>query len=340
MGRRQDSSEPRSPNACADSEQGILIVIVHLRLPYRHTQIGWVTLVSTLLPLLPLPLLLHVTHEVGTRFGLLLTIAALFVFAALFATLSVRVDSTEVRLWFGIGLIQRRFAVVDIVTFQEVTNPWSYGWGIRWYPGGTLYNVSGLSAVELGLANGRRVRIGTDDPSTLFLALESLLGAPRPLPEPTQQYVDNRRKRLGFVTLGLVGLFASTLPALMHVQAKPPVVTVTTDSIVVDNLFYGQRYAWTEVQDITLLHALPCILARTNGYAANGTLRGWFSVTGLGRGKLFVEDSHPPYIAIRLREGFVILNFANEQATGQLYQLLQEQMRLATPTLPTTGNRY
>jgi len=276
----------------------------------------------------------------GTKLALLLTIAALLVFAALFASLSVRVDATEVRLRFGIGLIQRRFAVADIVAFQEVTNPWSYGWGIRWYPGGTLYNVSGLSAVELSLANGRRVRIGTDDPSTLFLSLESLLGTPRPLPEPNPLHVDNRRKHFRVLSLGLVGLLGLSLPALMHFQAKPPIVTVTSDSIVIENLFYGRSYPWTEVQNITLLRALPCILARTNGYAANGTLRGWFSVAGLGRGKLFVEVSHPPYIAIRLREGFVVLNFANQQSTEQLYQSLQQQMRLATPTQPTEDHRY
>lgn len=313
---------------------------MHLRLPYRHTQIGWATLASTLLPLLPLPLLLHVTREEGTRFGLLLAIGALLVFATLFATLSVRVDMIEVRLRFGIGLIQRRFAVADIVAFQEVTNPWSYGWGIRWYPGGTLYNVSGLSAVELSLADGRRVRIGSDDPSTLFLALESLLGTPRPLSEPTLLHVDNRRKRLRVLALAFVGLLGLGLPALMNFQAKPPIVKVTSDAIVIDNLFYGQSYPWSEVQDITLLRELPCVLARTNGYAANGTLRGWFSLVGLGRGKLFVEVSHPPYITIRLRDGFVVLNFANEQATNQLYQLLQQQVRLTTPTQPTTSHHY
>jgi hypothetical protein len=94
------------------------------------------------------------------------------------------------------------------------------------------------------------------------------------------------------------------------------------------------------VQEITLLRALPRIIARTNGYAANGTLRGWFSVTGLGHGKLFVEITHPPYIAVRLREGFVVFNFANQQTTEQLYQLLQQQMRLVTPTQPTTAHRY
>jgi hypothetical protein len=313
---------------------------MHLRLPYRHTQIGWVTLVSTLLPLLPLPLLLHLTPDMGVRFALRLAIGALLLFAALFATLSVRVDMTDVRLRFGIGLVQRRFAVADIIAFQEVTNRWSYGWGIRWYPGGTLYNVSGLSAVELCLADGSRVRIGTDDPSTLFLALESLLGAPRPLSEYPLPYIDNRRRRLRFLALGFVGLLGLSLPALMHFQAKPPIVRVTSDSIVVDNLFYGQSYPWSEVQDITLLRALPRILARTNGYSANGTLRGWFSFAGLGHGKLFVELSHPPYVAIRLREGFVVLNFANEQATEQLYQLLRQRLRLATPAQPTTSQHY
>ena len=50
---------------------------------------------------------------------------------------------------------------------EEVTTHWIYGWGIRWIPGGWLWNVSGLDGVELALVSGRRFRIGTDEPEQL-----------------------------------------------------------------------------------------------------------------------------------------------------------------------------
>jgi len=48
-----------------------------------------------------------------------------------------------------------------------VRNQWWWGWGIRLIPGGWLYNVSGLDAVELKMKNGRIFRIGTDEAQRL-----------------------------------------------------------------------------------------------------------------------------------------------------------------------------
>jgi hypothetical protein len=47
------------------------------------------------------------------------------------------------------------------------------------------------------------------------------------------------------------------------------------------------------VTDISLRQGLPPILARTNGFARAGTLRGYFKTEGLGEGKLFVERGAP-----------------------------------------------
>jgi len=58
-----------------------------------------------------------------------------------------------------------------IRTCIVVRNRWWYGWGIRWTPRGWLYNVSGLAAVELTLTDGRRLRIGIDEPERLCEAI-------------------------------------------------------------------------------------------------------------------------------------------------------------------------
>jgi hypothetical protein len=50
-----------------------------------------------------------------------------------------------------------------------------YGWGIRWIPGGWLWNVSGLDGVELVLVNNRRFRVGTDEPEQLAAAIQGAL---------------------------------------------------------------------------------------------------------------------------------------------------------------------
>jgi hypothetical protein len=307
---------------CRSSEA--TFACVHLHLPYEHTQVGWVTLASSLLPLLLVCLLVPTVPDSGGRSALVLALGFLLVLTALFSTLSVRVDEQELRLHFGLGLVRRHFALCDIVAFREVTNPWQYGWGIRRYPGGVLYNVSGLAAIEFALRDGRRVRIGTDDPSTLFLALESQLGASRPMPEVSYARAGARLRRR--LVIGLLVVALTMIGILMHVQAKPPVVTVTEDSITVENLFYGQQVAWADLQRAELMPSLPCILARTNGYAANGTIRGWFVLRDYGRAKLFVETSHPPFVALHVQDGLVIFNFSDPQMTLREYQSINQEL--------------
>ena len=298
-----------------------------MQLPYRHTQIGWVILAGLLLPL---GVLVPVVLMSGSSVPTLVAGAIVPIIAVLFGTLTVRVDEHEIRIRFGPGLVQRRFALSTVRGFAQVESPLIYGWGIRWYPGGVLYNVSGFSAIELALSDGRRVRIGTDEPDKLFLVLESILGASAPLSDFPVNQDTRSRNRLLVLVLSLVGVVLVALPFLLHAQAKPPVVTLTPDSLRIDNLFYGQDYALSEISRVELLDSLPRIRARTNGYAANGTLRGWFLLDRLGSGKLFVELSHPPYVGIFLSKGFVILNYENQRDTRQLFEALS----LKVPAVP------
>lgn len=90
------------------------------------------------------------------------------------STLTVTVTTDEVVLRFGWGWPRKRIQRTDILAHHPVRNSWILGWGIRWFPGGTMWNVWGLDAVELELNTGRRFRIGTDDVDglTAVLALQ------------------------------------------------------------------------------------------------------------------------------------------------------------------------
>ena len=90
-----------------------------------------------------------------------------------FSRLAVIVDSDEVRLTFGFGFPRKRIPRAHIVSHGTVRNSWLLGWGIRWIKGGRMWNVWGLDAVELVLADGKKFRIGTDEPETVNAALET-----------------------------------------------------------------------------------------------------------------------------------------------------------------------
>ncbi len=102
-----------------------------------------------------------------------LTSIALIIILVLFSTLTVEGDSEALRFYFGPGIIRKRMPYANIKSVKKVRNYWFYGWGIRWYGAGWLYNVSGLDAIELVLSSGTKLRIGTDEPDKLVAFLST-----------------------------------------------------------------------------------------------------------------------------------------------------------------------
>lgn len=140
---------------------------------YHHRQLGALVLcIGGLTVLLLVSLLYFVdANPVG--------IAVLFIILlclGLFWALTVEVSETDVLLRFGFGLIRKRFPLDSIVNARAVRNKWYFGWGIRLFPRGWLYNVSGLDAVELETTDGSVHRIGTDQPSELLMAIRDAGG--------------------------------------------------------------------------------------------------------------------------------------------------------------------
>jgi hypothetical protein len=143
---------------------------------YRHTQIGYTILICVAVVVL---VLATAGYLAKTLHWMLPAIALLTLAATLFGSLTTEITDGELRCVFGIGLIRKRFPLGDVVKVATVRNSWIWGWGIRYTPHGWLFNVSGLSAVELTQASGKRVRIGTDRPEELARAIrQSIETAP------------------------------------------------------------------------------------------------------------------------------------------------------------------
>ncbi len=110
----------------------------------------------------------------GGAFTVVLNLALL----QMFQSLTVDVDPERVFFYFGTGWIKKKVPMAKITAAEPVRNKAMWGWGIRWYGPGWLYNVSGLDAVELTLLTGRKLRIGTDDPEGLSSAIRGQLPPP------------------------------------------------------------------------------------------------------------------------------------------------------------------
>lgn len=140
---------------------------------YQHTQRSKILFIIIIFVLLFMLFLMY-------RFGFnwigavvfLLMIIALY----LFNSLVVHVSADKIYIAFGSGLIRKNIQISTITSAEKVRNKWYYGFGIRLIPGGQMYNVAGLDAVELKLTNGRVFRIGTDEPDKLLAVIHSQMG--------------------------------------------------------------------------------------------------------------------------------------------------------------------
>jgi hypothetical protein len=150
---------------------------------YEHTQPG--TLIRILFGTILLTMAAVTMAQLAAgapaeeTIGLGAAVIILAIVLALFHSLTVRVSCNEIALSFGIGLIRNRFIRSEVQVATAVRNRWYNGWGIRKIWGGWLFNVSGFDAVEIQLRNGRRYRIGTDQPQALLAAIQSATEHPR-----------------------------------------------------------------------------------------------------------------------------------------------------------------
>ena len=141
-------------------------------MPYRHTQFGWVILaVIALADVLSSVIVI----AAGMAWVALLILGGTAAVFLLFGWLTSEVDATHLRMRFGVGIIRRNWALTRLRRADVVRNPWWIGWGVRFMPGRTVFNVSGFSAVEFETDAGKVYRIGTDDPEGLRRAIAAAL---------------------------------------------------------------------------------------------------------------------------------------------------------------------
>ncbi len=144
---------------------------------YQHRQTGGLILASMLIGGgIVIAIAFLIPQKEQFPYYYLISIGAiLWLSGWLFGSLQVVIDDQFVTVGFGPGLIKRRIPLKDIESISVVRNQWWWGWGIRSIPGGWMFNVSGLDAVELRLKRGSVFRIGTDEPLRLEEALKQAL---------------------------------------------------------------------------------------------------------------------------------------------------------------------
>ncbi|MGI9529539.1 MAG: hypothetical protein ACR2NG_07505 [Acidimicrobiia bacterium] len=144
---------------------------------YTHVQWGWTWLLYLIFSVVMTVVIIVGIGDSGDDEALWVTAATvvflvvLFFVVLAFSRLEVTVDAENVTAAFGLGYPKKVVAHTDVVAVREVRNNWWQGWGVRNISNGWMYNVWGLDAVELEMADGKVFRIGTDDSERLAAAL-------------------------------------------------------------------------------------------------------------------------------------------------------------------------
>lgn len=137
---------------------------------FREFQFAWLIFLM-LFPAYGVILYLYF-NEIGDRplntgAFILVSLIVILVYL-LFYGMTTLVNAQWIIVSFGIGIVKKRIQISGIKNVKTVTNPWYYGWGIRFIPNGMLYNIRGSEGVELTFIDRDRVfRIGSANSSRL-----------------------------------------------------------------------------------------------------------------------------------------------------------------------------
>jgi hypothetical protein len=151
---------------------------------YKHRQVGWAMIGVFAIIMAGIVVAIAIVSARLAQDGATVVISALlgtlFLLAAIlicFCTLTVTITPEKLTLSFGPGIIRKSIQLSTIALASPVMNKWWYGLGIHITKYGWLYNVSGLKAVEIRTWSGGSLRIGTDEPEVLCLAIEQARAA-------------------------------------------------------------------------------------------------------------------------------------------------------------------
>ena len=145
---------------------------------FKETQQGGIIGISLFI-LIALVIIGYVFKDdvegLSDRWFYLFVLSLLFVFA-MFSDFKTVIVDNKILLKYGIGLLKKEIDVSRISSVKVVRNKWYYGWGIRYYGRGWMWNYKGFEAVELQFKDRKsNFRIGSGKAEELKECLNTLL---------------------------------------------------------------------------------------------------------------------------------------------------------------------
>ncbi len=295
----------------------------------KTTRMGWVIIIvciiipfASFFPLVKSnePILLADSNMLVFISAMMLSILILFY------RLRVRVNSDYLYIVLGIGIFRKKIALNSIVSARPFTCKLWYGWGIRFLPHATVYNVHGISAVEIRIKDkDRSVIVGVKNPDDLCNYINANIN--NNLNLNTESSVSSVKPAAMKFIYSLI-LILTVIPLLLvfYLGIREPRVRLNEASIELKGL-YGFKYTFDEISLLDTVSVLPPIIMRTNGFSFNNNLKGKFRLKNIGHARMFVKSGHTPYIiVITNRNEYLLFNFSDNQMTRDFYIKLRDKI--------------
>jgi len=253
-----------------------------------------------------------------TPVGILSFVALIMIICLLiFYKLTIYIDNANLRFKLGIGLISKKYLISDIKSCKPVRNNPLSGIGIRKIPGGWLYNVSGLNAIELTFKNQKSiVRVGTNQPDDIAEVISRMI-----IPDQLESSSVYKDKTAYAMTL-IFSLVIFFFIGLLIFSGLRETEVITTKSDIRIKGMYGLMINYSDIIQLDTISKLPGIRLRTNGFAFAKNLKGNFRLQDQENAKLFLKVGTPPYILLRIKELNIYLNTKDPERTRTLFNTM------------------
>lgn len=129
---------------------------------------------------------------------------------------------------------------------------------------------------------------------------------------------EGKTKPSVYLIVGFIILIFAAIVGMTIMAARESHVDIDGDVIRISGI-YGAEIPLREIEAVRLTEEIPVIKRKTHGFDFGPILKGYFSIEGIGRVKLILRQDAPPFVWIRYRDEWIIVNYKEPSRTRRLY---------------------
>ena len=130
----------------------------------------------------------------------------------------------------------------------------------------------------------------------------------------------------GTIFAGVIIVTVSVI--MISADFAEPTMNISDSNVVtVKYPLYGYEFSIDDIEEISMVDKVPSG-SKVNGIGTGKYSRGRYNLREYGKVNLYVYNSSPPYLVIRLEDAYVIYNEKTPEETKLLYEALKREITI------------